>query len=276
MQTRFLSQPFSGKAFGNVLNDELVSGRWTQLTIFGRPVGNTEAALEIEGGAHEEVFEEIEDAITHWRDDALLSRALDTHLLLELEKQGYIKPEKALGREPPPGLPGGKSTSAKPLFGYVPVAAPKISVATGPAPKSAAAAAKKQAAIPEASGHQLVLRVRLSRGTQAQIPIKLRATDFLAGVDELISLRDGKKHALHAAKPKGATKANTIKVEIPDASDAQDPILLLNRAGNAITYEIFDRAKGIGPSIRRSVLPFRRSSVHHSASRTRECIRAHF
>ncbi len=208
---------------------------------------NTEAALELEGSSEEEVFEEIYDAVVRWRDvEGSLARALDEAFLKELIKHSYVKPESALRREPVPGTPGKPKSGIKPLFGYVPVAAPSIKKPKSSSKKSRGGAKPKHTVVTPGSGQQLIIRVRLARGTQAQIPIRLKEGPFLRGIDQLVSLNSGAKRGIHEAKTAGASRPNTIKIELPDAEGIGDPILLLHRAGDVVTYVIFDRHKGIG------------------------------
>lgn len=206
---------------------------------------NTEAALELEGLSNAEVFDEMRDVILRWRmGDGKLSRKLDAALLRKLIKRGYIKQEKALKREPVPGKAGKPQAARAPLFGYVPVAAPPTrKLKTAPLAATTKPSTKK---LKTGSGQQLVIRVRLARGTQAQVPIRLKEAPFLEGIDELTSLSNGAKRGIHEAKTSGATRPNTLKIELPDASSISDPILLLHRADDVVTYVIFDRHKGIG------------------------------
>jgi HKD family nuclease len=208
---------------------------------------NTEAALELEASSDEQVFEEIRDAIARWRKGGgLLARPLDRAFLKKLEKHGYVKPEIALRHEPNPGTPGRPKSSGTALFGYVPVAAPPVKRPEVKLPTNVAT--KKRIVVPvaAASGQQLVIRVRLARGTQAQIPIRLKEGPFLKGIDELVSLKTGAKRGIHEARTSGATRPNTLKIELRDAASVSDPVLLLHKAGSTVTYVIFDRKKGIG------------------------------
>jgi len=204
---------------------------------------NTEAALELEGPSNTHVFDEINEVVARWRSgDRGLARKLDSALLKDLVAGGYIKPEKSLRPEPSPGTAGKPGQRRIPLFGYIPVAAP--SAKRSPSlDKASQAITRKPVGL---AGQQLIIRVRLARGTQAQIPIRLKEGPFLQGVDELTSGINGATRGIHEAKTSGATRPNTLKIELPDAASVRDPILLLHRADNVVTYTVFDRHKGIG------------------------------
>jgi hypothetical protein len=77
-------------------------------------------------------------------------------------------------------------------------------------------------------------------------------TDFFTGVNELVSVHDGRSHHLVHARARGVL--NTIKVDITEIAPMDDPVLRLERTPMGIIYWAYDANSVLGLPIRRALL----------------------
>src|SRR5690606_25545096 len=130
-------------------------------------------------------------ALNTWMDESSpLVLRLDNKLITELENAGYIASESAIrARHKAQRNARNKSKAGKTkLFGSVPVPKPVAPFEKGPAPtkitkKTAKKATSKSptkhaSAAQPAIGQILLMRPRLARGTQAQIPLRILSGGF--------------------------------------------------------------------------------------------------
>jgi hypothetical protein len=220
---------------------------------------NTEASLQIDAPVSDHVIDEVLAALDSWCDTAEgFARILDADSLTLLEDHGYIFREKELARrrQQQRKSVGGPAPRKSSLFKSktVPAPAPPEGTATGPAEDSEPAGRTPRPSITgtvRAPGHAnpivvtnvLLMRVRPSRGgTQVQIPIPLRNSQFLTGIDAITSGHDRKRRVLSPTRPKRTQrkKVNTIKIEIPETRGIKTPVLRLERSAEGITYFAYD------------------------------------
>ena len=98
------------------------------------------------------------------------------------------------------------------------------------------------------------MRIRRARGTQVQIPIRLKRSAFFAGLDELISGHDGTHRPISATHPeRGHGDVNTYKVEIPESDGMAEPVLCLDRTPAGIVYHVYDADSNLGRPIFQSL-----------------------
>jgi hypothetical protein len=200
---------------------------------------NTEAGLQIDAPVTDPVILDTRAALAAWRDPhAGLSRLLDQPLLPDLLANGYIFPERELRARRKAVASQSKQMRGrvrKALFGLKRVARPPV-----PTVKMG------RTAVP---GAILLMRVRRSRGTQVQIPFRLYDMPFFAGFNAIVSAQDGQPRGLNPAGGR-----NTLKVEMPETANMQDPVLRLVRTPSEILYEVFDGASVRGLPIRQALL----------------------
>ena len=236
--------------FQNTRSAKLVVGS-NNLTEAGLFV-NTEAGLEIELPLNDAVIDDARAALASWRDPALkLALPLDRALLKDLTDRGYVLSEQQLnqehakfrarqGRE----RPGPKH---EPLFGRVRVTAPVTE--RGPRP-----AGGRQPATPQAGtavGRVLLMRVRKAsvedRPTQTQVPMAVFRDPFFQGVTEIISSHDDRRHPIIEAQARGGV--NTLKLEIPEMREFEDPVLRLEKTDSGMYYQAYDAQSALGRPI---------------------------
>lgn len=203
---------------------------------------NTEAGLLLDAPLNDLLIRDVRTALASWRDtETGLAKRLDETLLNDLVRLGYVFPEQELRRRRKAS--GEQSRAKRPaavqaLFKAQRYSAPPVRKA----PKI----------IRDVPGTVLLMRVRKARGTQVQMPIQAVETDFFKGINAIVSEHDGRARGLHPAKAHG--KRNTIKVEIPETTTMNDPVLRLERATNAIRCRAFDANSIMGSQIRDALL----------------------
>ncbi|CAB3764291.1 phospholipase D-like domain-containing protein [Paraburkholderia solisilvae] len=227
---------------------------------------NTEAGLEINVALNDPVIVSAENALDAWRDISLgLARRLDTEFLTELVDNGYLKDEATVKAEAAARRKSvGSGTSRKKLFGGVSVTPPAkpasppvaVSPAAAKAPKTSVPTAPAGAApIPVTTGKVLLMRVRKARGTQVQIPLAVLREPFFGGATQVTSVADGVARGIHATHAKRAqsTNPNTLKLEMPETHNMNDPVARFERSAAGIQYEVYDATSPKGQSIMQSL-----------------------
>ena len=173
-----------------------------------------------------------------------LSKDLDAALLALLLDRGYVEKEAAL-RAKARARRGGVRKA--PLFGSqsrsapTPPPAPSVPLATPPA--------DEEAILAPPDWQRLTLRLRISRGTQGQIPIgvvremRRRVGQPVTASTLNLKARDGTERKI---SPAGAE--NTYKIEALDA--VGEPILLVYPVGKDLFYELLDSGtSGVGAEL---------------------------
>lgn len=218
---------------------------------------NVEAGLQLDRRANDPVVMQAVDALATWRDTTTqLAVRLDEAFLDQLADGGYIISEAAsrdvIRRE----KAGRTNRTGGRLFGSASFSAPNLSGAAArpraaikkmagavvpalPAIVPVKTAAKVIATPPRvpASGDTVLMRLRIARGTQTQIPFRLTNT-FFSRDREVRHKNTGVVHEIREAKAKG--NANTMKLELPETRTMQQPLARFERTPEGIVYEVFD------------------------------------
>jgi HKD family nuclease len=217
---------------------------------------NTEAGLEVNGKAGDQLVMDTIAAVDNWCDTTSgLARRLDPNLLLQLETSGYISTETMLRAAASQRRAAARKSGTPNLFGSVPYAAPVVLGASPTVSKTAAASSKKpsgrksaqQTPLQPTTGGVLIMRIRTARGTQTQMPKDVIASTFFNGVTTVRSVHDGKARDVHEAKAGG--KRNTLKLEIPETKKMTDPMVRFEKLPSGIHYHVWDKSSSQGKAI---------------------------
>lgn len=228
---------------------------------------NTEAGLAIVGPCSQDPIKAAQLALTVWMDTSSpLVRQLNSALLVELEDNGYIISESAIrARHRAHRKSRDKARAGKTkLFGSAPVPVPslptgKTSVASKPKIKSPTNANQAgPSAAPLPVGKVLLLRPRLARGTQAQIPLRILKSGFFKGQLHAKSIASGVTRPISFTFPlqangKKSTTPNTAKIELPEAARMTDPVVRFVRTKTGIEFEVWDGGSAQGTSIKNAL-----------------------
>lgn len=203
---------------------------------------NVEAALELEIEAGSSLIRQAQNLLEIWQDtDSGFARRVSSELLDQLEERGYIQSEASLRRRR--NLARSEQERAgdrQHLFRNQETQAP-----VPPAPPPGRLGPQS---IEYTAGQVLLMRVRTARGTQVQFPMRLvQRSVFFAGQDSIRSSADGRNHAFHYAHVGG--RRNTLKVEIPETADLNDPVLRIEKQEGGLVYEAFDATSPTGRQI---------------------------
>lgn len=181
-----------------------------------------------------------------------LNKRLTPELIARLLDRGYIKGEARL-------IATQRARSRlervrDPLFGSERRVAPRPAVLAA-APVHFGATAPLLAVRPD--WHAVYLRVRLARGTQAQIPLgvvrEIRRRMGLAPQDGAITVRSrltGEDRGINPAYARGSI--NTYKFEAREARG--EPLLVIEPVGNMLFYEFLDATRPVGAQALRLLL----------------------
>lgn len=218
---------------------------------------NVEAGLQIDAPVASRVVADALDALASWKDTSTgLVHRLNHDVLDDLQAKGYVPDEKRAVEEskqrqkerdskgaplfssrsyrPPPLSTGGTSRSGR-RSGTPAGSAGTHATGTGPA----------------APGTTLLMRLRKAhkrdRPTQTQIPIAVLDT-FFHGTEAVRSLHSGEEHVASIATARGGRR-NTIKLEIPEMRDFEDPVARFEQTPAGITYEVYDASSAQGKQI---------------------------
>ncbi len=206
---------------------------------------NTEAGLQLDAPIDDPAIQEARTALASWRNTTELALRLDTALLGDLVRLGYVFPENELKQRRKANTDRSRKKrrkSAQKLFKSQHFAIPPVP--------------GRRRVVASVPGAVLLMRVRraaeVGRRTQIQLPIRKMKTAFFAGVKHLVSEHDGRAHPLIHARARGVL--NTIKVEIPEIEPMVDPVMRLERTPKAILYQTFDASSVLGKPIRQALL----------------------
>jgi HKD family nuclease len=197
---------------------------------------NTEAGLEIEDDVDSEIIKSAVGVLDTWSDGALgVSKKLDSLFLADLIAAGYVKTEAVVRAEFAARKAAAKSAAskAKKLFSSIPVTPP-------PTPTVASSAA--------ASGVSKKPATKKAQPPAVAIPIAVARSAFFGSITSVISTHDGQTHEVRKAIARGIL--NTLKLEIPEMRNMQDPVARFERTGpTSIHYQVYDRASPKGSTI---------------------------
>ena len=241
---------------------------------------NVEASLEVDALIGDSLIKEAKDALAEWKDPSLrLALRLTKDLLSDLVRFRYVMSEASLRSRRPRRDTRATSKGEKtaPLFGRQPVTPPVFRFKDMPSRNTVRKTAKplpqpvinhelegsyqsdlptedESADIAKATtntGKVLLMRVRrasaTSRRTQTQLPIQLSRDSFFEGITEIISAYDNTPRRLSPARAREGI--NTIKIEIPEMRDFQDPVLRLEHTAEGVVYKAYDASSIVGKSI---------------------------
>jgi HKD family nuclease len=206
---------------------------------------NTEAGLQVDAAVSQPVISQMRAAIDSWADTAdNLARILDNDLLIALEQQGYVVSEDTLRRRRSAARSrstarAGTASARAILFSSKPETAPRLPGVTS---TNARTQQRRQSTAPTSgAGTVLLMRPRLSRGTQMQIPIPLKQGLFLNAVNEFVSDHDGTVRVISATRPeRGGGAVNTYKLELPEGGSIPNAVLRIWRGeDNRVRYRVF-------------------------------------
>lgn len=215
---------------------------------------NVEAGLQLDRRLNDPVVKQALDALATWRDtNTRLAVRLNAAFLAQLSADGYILDERTSRDLIRDENARRGQRQGRPLFGRTNFSAPNVpgaeraprtpvrrghaahqTPAQGPVPTTVAAAA--QTHVP-ALGDTVLMRLRIARGTQTQIPFRLTNTFFENDL-EVRNKNTGAVHAIHEARAKG--KSNTMKLELPESRTMTQPMARFERTPDGIVYELFD------------------------------------
>ncbi|HWB33595.1 MAG TPA: phospholipase D family protein [Acidobacteriaceae bacterium] len=218
---------------------------------------NVEAGLQLDRRANDPVVKQALDALATWRDTTTrLAVRLDSPFLDQLATGGYIIDERASRDIMRQEKAGRTNSGTARLFGSANFSAPSIpgarprtqtapkrvtpnAVATTPSVDARHAPAKGVPTPPRtpAPGDTVLMRLRIARGTQTQIPFRLTNT-FFSRDREVRNKNTGMVHEIREARAKG--NANTMKLELPETRTMQQPVARFERTPTGIVYEVFD------------------------------------
>jgi len=232
---------------------------------------NVEASLEVEAPIDDSVISNAKAALADWRDPSLkLALALDSDLLSDLVRLRYVMSEATLRarRRQQSSRSTFEGERASPLFGRVAVTAPVWRILREARPKPTQISDEEPrdeyqsdlseddggvnlAEVTQNTGKVLLMRVRRAsaarRRTQTQLPLRLYRDAFFEGVTELISAHDNTRRQLSPAQARGGV--NTLKLEIPEMRDFDDPVLRLEHTAQGVIYRAFDASSVLGRPI---------------------------
>lgn len=219
---------------------------------------NVEAGLQVDTGVEETVVAQALDAISSWKDTASqLAVRLDPDFLERLSREGYVPDEAAARTKLRREGTRRSTTGHPPLFAsrrFAPpanvrgTARPAATGAGRPARPAEAAPPAAQAAV--APGTVLLMRLRTSRGTQTQVPFRVVET-FFRNENSVRSAHSGEAHGINKASAKG--KPNTMKLEMPETRDFDQPMARFEKTQDGIVYEVYDVGSPQGNQIMASL-----------------------
>lgn len=224
---------------------------------------NTETGLQVDARVNDTVIVQMRAAIDSWcSTTGNLARPLDVPLLAQLEANGYVATEDVLQRRRAStrrATAGGRGTPRVSLFGSWAVSAPPPPAGTTPAPAATTGAqttarprsARRRSTAPTSGiGSVLLIRPRLARMTQMQLPKALRTSPFLVGVTDIISDHDGTARLISETHPGGNVNVNTYKMELPEGRGIASPVMRIWRTDTGtVVYRVYDASTPDGSFI---------------------------
>lgn len=222
---------------------------------------NVEAGLQVDTDVGATVIAQALDALSSWKDtESRFAVRLDADFLAQLSRGGYVPDEAAVRAELARERGARPRRDAPALFASRRFAPPAgVRREARPARRGAArvlppAAAPVAAAAQVPTGTVLLMRLRKAsltdRPTQTQIPFRVVDT-FFTGAGAVRSAHSGQQHGIIQASARG--NRNTIKLEIPEMRDFDDPVARFEKSPEGIVYEAYDVGSPQGNQIRASL-----------------------
>jgi HKD family nuclease len=226
---------------------------------------NVEAGLQVDTDVNATVIAQALDAISSWKDtNTRLSARLDADFLARLARGGYV-PDEATARAQLRQAHSRPRRSSPPLFASRSFAPPGYARSRPivPAPgRTATRQAPQRRAAQVPTGTVLLMRLRKAsvtdRPTQTQIPFRVIDT-FFKNATQARSVHTGEAHGIIEASARGGR--NTIKLEIPEMRDFNQPIARFERTPTGIVYETYDVGTPKGNQIMASLEEGRRDGT---------------
>lgn len=223
---------------------------------------NVEAGLQVDTGVDATVIAQALDAISSWKDTASgFAVRLDADCLNRLSREGYVPDEAAARTKLQQQRTRRSNPGHPPLFASRRFAPPAHARGAARAVAPAAGGRTPPAAAPKpavALGTVLLMRLRISRGTQTQIPFRV-VSIFFGSATKVRSTHSGQKHGLNKASAKG--KPNTMKLEMPETRDFHQPVARFEKTPDGIVYETYDIGSPQGNQIMASLEEGRRNGT---------------
>jgi HKD family nuclease len=167
-----------------------------------------------------------------------LARRLDRSFLTELVENGYVCSEAAVKKTTADMIAARRKRRRKTLFGRDYAAVPRFGELASRNRRNKRGRLT-QPSLPSES--ILLMRVRLSRGSQGQVPTEL-ATSYFANKPVISS-------AGATRRVREAGGGNTWKLELPETRGLTDPVVRFAKTRSAIRYEVFDGITAKGKAI---------------------------
>jgi len=210
---------------------------------------NVEAGLRLDTELTNTVIENAADAIASWRDTSSeLAIRLDEAVLGQLHDNGYIKEEAETGPLPRRSKKRSDGSNTEKLFGSRSYSPPTRKKKTETSDPPVPATSTTVEADP--TGTTVLMRLRKARSTQTQIPFRV-SEKFFKGIVTVESAQSGDVHGLNPAKAHG--NRNTIKLEIPELRDFDDPYARFEKTATTVVYEVHDAGSAKGNQIKASL-----------------------
>ena len=227
---------------------------------------NVEAGLQVDTDVNATVIAQALDALSSWKDtESRLAVRLDADFLAQLSRGGYVPDEAAARAELARERGARPRRDAPALFASRRFAPPAgVRREARPAQRAATrvpgtAAAPVAAAAQVPTGTVLLMRLRKAsvtdRPTQTQIPFRVVDT-FFTGAGSVRSAHSGEAHGIIEASARG--NRNTIKLEIPEMRDFNEPVARFEKSPEGIVYEAYDVGSPQGNQIMASLEEGRR------------------
>jgi HKD family nuclease len=219
---------------------------------------NVEAGLTLTLKSNNTTVTQTLLAMKTWSDTTSgLAKRLNATSLQEFVDQGYAPDEVALAQQRTAKRSTQATTRIK-LFGSRNYSAPSVPATLSPSTtsriaskSSTAGAIKKRSIVGSATGRVLLMRLRkasvTNRPTQTQIPIRLFKTGFFGTGTQVLSAHSNQRHSIHRASARGSI--NTLKFEIPEMRNFNDPVARFEQVGSDLVYETYDSSTPQGRQI---------------------------
>jgi HKD family nuclease len=245
---------------------------------------NVEAGLQVDTEVDAAVVVQALDAIASWKDTtSKLSVRLDTDFLARLASDDYLPDEATSRARLRQSQKRRQVGGSPPLFASRRFSAPpRAATPTRPAASESDRRPPRQSPQPRSQstparvliGTVLLMRLRkasvTARPTQTQIPFRIADT-FFRNATEVRSAHSREAHGIIEASARGGR--NTIKLEIPEMRDFEQPVARFEKTPDGVVYEVYDVGSPQGNQIMVSLEEGRRDhttqmSISNSESAT--------
>jgi HKD family nuclease len=223
---------------------------------------NVEAGLQVDSAIDDPLIIQTLDAISSWKDSSSgLVKKLDRPLLSRLVADGYVPDETAIRMKMRTARATRSARQTPKIFGsrqFVPPVLPRAPAAraSGGQTTTATQTRTRTPATPVSmvpstpTGEVLLMRLRkvsvTMRATQTQIPFRA-VNAFFGSATAVRSTHSGELHDFIQTKARG--KSNTIRIEIPEMRNFDQPLARFERTTDGIVYEVYDVGSAQGNQI---------------------------